>query len=176
VVEPLGERKIKVMGLDMYLFLRKREYHSGSAWRPEAEKKLAKYPKELEAFEEEIKQVNFPSVSIDTDYQIGYWRKANAIHEWFVQNCADGVDECQDTYVSIEKAQELLNTCNKVLADHSLAESALPTQEGFFFGSQEYDNWYYEDVAYTKDLLEKILNFLKTTEGKCYRIVYCASW
>ena len=26
---------------------------------------------------------------------VAYWRKANAIHSWFVENCQDGVDECQ---------------------------------------------------------------------------------
>jgi len=176
VVEPLGERKIKVMGLDMYLCLRKREYHSGGAWRPEAEKKLAKYPKELEAFEEEIKQVNFPSVSIDTDYQIGYWRKANAIHKWFVEHCADGVDNCQDIYVSVQKAKDLLNACNEVIADHSLAKSELPTQDGFFFGSTKYDEYYYEDIVYTKEILEKVIAFVESEEGQHYRIIYHASW
>lgn len=163
------------MGLDMYLFLRKSEYHSGGSWRLEEEQKKAKYPNDLKDFEEEIKERNYPSVAIDTDYQIGYWRKANAIHNWFVENCADGVDNCQDVYVSKDKAQSLLDLCNKVLADHSLAESELPTQAGFFFGDLNYDEWYFEDLRYTKSLLEKVLSFLdKNKTG--YKIIYCASW
>lgn len=162
------------MGLDMYLYLRKSEYHCGGSWHNEEEQKKAKYPKELAEFEKEIKEVNFPSVSIDKDYQVGYWRKANAIHSWFVENCADGIDNCQDIYVSQNKAQALLDKCNEVLANRSLAEKELPTQEGFFFGSQDYDEWYYQEIEYTKHILEKVLEFVKNNND--YRIIYCASW
>jgi len=44
----------------------------------------------------------------------GYWRKSNQIHNWFVQNVQDGKDECQESYVSHEKLQELLNECKEV--------------------------------------------------------------
>ena len=172
--EPQG-RKIKYMGLDMYLYLRKEEYHCGGKWCPEEERKKAKYPKELAEFEKEIKEVNFPSKCVYNDYQVGYWRKANAIHNWLVENCADGVDDCREVYVSRDKAKELLDLCNKVLADHSLAESELPTTKGFFFGSQEYDEWYFEDIEYTKHIMEKVLSFL-CEERYDYSLIYCASW
>lgn len=159
----------------MYLYLRKSEYHCGGSWRTEEERKKAKYPKELAEFEEEIEKVNFPSKYVNADYQVGYWRKANAIHNWIVENCAEGVDNCRDVEVSREQAKNLLNLCNKVLADHSLAESELPTVKGFFFGSQEYDEWYFEDIEYTKHILEKVLSFL-CQERHDYSIIYCASW
>lgn len=162
------------MGLDMYLYLRKSEYHCGASWYSKEEQEKAKYPKELAEFEQEIKEVNFPSVSIDKDYQVGYWRKANAIHQWFVDNCAEGIDNCQDIYVSPKKAQQLLDKCNEVLANHSLAEKELPTQAGFFFGSQKYDEWYYEDIEYAKHILEKVLKFVESHDR--YRIIYHASW
>lgn len=172
-----SRKNYQIMGLDMYLYLRKSEYHSNCSWRNnEEEKKLAKYPKELASFEQEISHHNFASVYINTDYQIGYWRKANAIHQWIVDNCAEGVDNCQDVLVSNEKADRLLELCKLVLEDHSQASEELPTQSGFFFGSQEYGDWYFEDLEYTKDLLTKVLDFLKTKEGEDYRIVYCASW
>lgn len=164
------------MGLDMYLYLRKSDYHCGGSWHTDEEREKAKYPKELASFEEEIKRVNFPSVSIDIDYQVGYWRKANAIHSWFIENCADGVDKCQDIYVSQKKAQALLDKCNEVIADHSLAEKELPTQDGFFFGSTKYDEYYYEDIVYTKEILEKVIAFVESEEGKYYHIIYHASW
>lgn len=47
--------------------------------------------------------------------QVGYWRKANAIHAWFVRECGKGVDECQEIYVPREKLEELLNTVETVL-------------------------------------------------------------
>lgn len=164
------------MGLDMYLYLRKSEYHCGGSWNSQEEQEKAKYPKELEKFEKEIEEWNFPSVETRTDYQVGYWRKANAIHNWFVENCAEGVDDCRDIYVSREQAKDLLTLCDKVLADHSKAREELPTQQGFFFGSQEYNEWYFEDIKYTQELLEKVVAFLETKEGEDYDIVYCASW
>lgn len=33
---------------------------------------------------------------------VGYWRKANAIHAWFVKNVQGGVDNCQSHEVSKE--------------------------------------------------------------------------
>jgi hypothetical protein len=36
-----------------------------------------------------------------------------------------------------------------------VAKELLPTQAGFFFGSTDYDEYYYEDLVYTRDLLDK---------------------
>jgi hypothetical protein len=46
---------------------------------------------------------------------IGYWRKANAIHLWFVKNVQNGVDDCGEYYVSKDQLQDLLDTVNTVL-------------------------------------------------------------
>jgi hypothetical protein len=89
--------------------------------------------------------------------QVAYWRKANQIHAWFVENVQDGKDECQETYCDREKLQELLDTVNKVLADHSLAAELLPTESGFFFGSSEYDKGYWNDLTETKTVLTEVL-------------------
>ena len=156
------------MGLDMYLYVRK--YECCIRWGNDYdEKKVNFYPEELNVFE--IDKRNF--MSKETQYQIGYWRKANAIHNWFVQNCADGVDNCQTIYVSIEKAKELRNLVNRVLEKHELASELLPTSDGFFFGSQEYDEWYFKDLEYTKELLDKVIILV---DGSDYDIVYEAGW
>ena len=47
--------------------------------------------------------------------KIGYWRKANAIHNWFVKNVQDGNDDCGSYYVAQEQMQELLDCVNLVL-------------------------------------------------------------
>lgn len=44
-----------------------------------------------------------------------YWRKANAIHQWFVENVQDGNDDCGDYYVCWGKLEKLLELVNKVL-------------------------------------------------------------
>ena len=55
--------------------------------------------------------------------EIGYWRKANAIHKWFVDNVQNGVDDCGEYKVTKEQLIQLHNACNDVLNNHSLAES-----------------------------------------------------
>ena len=44
-----------------------------------------------------------------------YWRKANQIHRWFVENVQDGIDECQESDVSLGQLIELRDACKKVL-------------------------------------------------------------
>ncbi len=89
--------------------------------------------------------------------EAGYWRKANQIHQWFVQNVQDGEDNCAEYYVGSDKLEELLDLCKKVQADNSLAEVLLPTVSGFFFGGTQYDEWYFKDIDNTIQILEEAL-------------------
>ena len=90
--------------------------------------------------------------------QVGYWRKANAIHKWFVDNCAKGVDECQRIYVDRDKMEDLLEIVTRVLSRKEEAERRLPTQSGFFFGDTTYDEWYYKDLEDTREILTNVLS------------------
>lgn len=54
--------------------------------------------------------------------EAGYWRKANAIHQWFVDYVQDGEDDCKEYYVSTDSLQKLLDTVNKVLAASELVD------------------------------------------------------
>ena len=154
----------------MYLSLVKRTYKSSFDCG------TGLYPEEFKEFEDEISSRNFRSVEVETRCQVGYWRKANAIHKWFVDKCANGVDECQKIYVSKDKLQELLTTCKDVEQNHNLAEELLPTSKGFFFGGVEYNDWYFEDLKYTIDLIEKVLKFFDEHKSEDYRVEYEASW
>ena len=102
--------------------------------------------------------------------EVGYWRKANQIHRWFVENVQEGKDDCGDYYVGDNQLQELLDVCKKVTADNSLAESLLPSASGFFFGGTNYDEWYFEDVKNTITILEDAL------QSKGGEIYYSSSW
>lgn len=133
------------MGLDMYLRAKR---YVGS-WREE-DKKIADQIKAIEglgAFGE----------SFHITCEALYWRKANHIHQWFVNHVQDGTDDCGTYWVSREKLRELITTCKAVLADHSLAPTLLPTQAGFFFGGTDYDDWYYDDLRSTAQDLERVL-------------------
>lgn len=102
--------------------------------------------------------------------RIGYWRKANAIHQWFVMNCQDGTDNCREAYVGEEKLNELLDICKKIRADNSHAAELLPCQSGFFFGPTEYNEWYFANIDQTIKILEGALT---ETGGDIY---YQSSW
>ena len=102
--------------------------------------------------------------------RIGYWRKANAIHAWFVENVQSGVDECQKCYVDKEQLRKLLSTVTRIQADHTLAPALLPTQNGFFFGGTEYEEGYYDDLEETRKIMEAAL---EEEDGEFY---YQASW
>lgn len=100
-----------------------------------------------------------------------YWRKANAIHRWFVINVQDYNDDCEIYLVSKEKLEELLYTCKEVLNDYTKARELLPTQEGFFFGSTLYDDDYFDDIIFTMNNLIKVLN-----RKDLKNLYYCSSW
>ena len=103
--------------------------------------------------------------------EVGYWRKANQIHQWFVDNVQGGVDDCRDAYVERDKLQELLNICKIVSIDKDKAEQLLPTASGFFFGGTEYDEWYYQDIQSTIDILEEALS-----DEEADHFEYHSSW
>lgn len=102
--------------------------------------------------------------------EVGYWRKFNALHSWFVENAAGGVDDCREVYISKDLFRELLDILQRVNQDHESAPDLLPTQEGFFFGSYDYDDWYFESVEESIPIIEEAL---ADTEADYY---YRASW
>ena len=105
--------------------------------------------------------------------EVAYWRKANAIHGWFVDNVQNGVDNCGYYEVTKEKLEELLLLTRAVLDYPKLAPKILPTREGFFFGSTEYDEYYFEDLRHTEKVLKKVL---EETNWEREMVVYHSSW
>lgn len=156
------------MGLDMYLNARK--YVSGSEYS--TEESQAEFGAIVEALNAQSMVGGlFPSASVELS--VGYWRKANQVHRWFVDNCAKGVDECQTVYVGREQLAELLDTCRKVKAGgKEVAEELLPPQQGFFFGSYDIDEWYWQDIDNTIEQLEKLLAEIPQD----WDFTYQASW
>ncbi len=155
-----------------------------------------------------VKHINLNKISYVIE-DVAYWRKANAIHDWFVKNCQDGQDDCKEYWVSREQLQELYDTCvlvrdsckltegkiangyrfneagekepimedGKLIVDSSIAEDLLPTTEGFFFGSTDYDQYYMDDINDTIKMLgdELAIDYGKGafSEPEYY---YRASW
>ena len=91
--------------------------------------------------------------------QIMYWRKANQIRGWLVKhNIIQDDDDCVDRLVTVQNLKDLIEDCNKVLADHSLAEELLPPSSGFFFGSVDMNEWYFDDLKQTVEKLQPIVD------------------
>lgn len=95
--------------------------------------------------------------------EVGYWRKANAIHRWFVKNVQDGKDDCDIYPVTREQLIELRKTCANIVSQddetvkETLANLTLPTQSGCFFGDTEYNIFYYTKLNNTILMLDEVL-------------------
>tara|TARA_R100000365_G_C2707526_1_gene43980 strand:+ start:30 stop:530 length:501 start_codon:yes stop_codon:yes gene_type:complete len=57
--------------------------------------------------------------------EVMYWRKANHIHKWFVDNVQSGEDNCERYFVSEENLRQLLDVCNKVIEASKLKEGTI---------------------------------------------------
>ena len=73
--------------------------------------------------------------------EVGYWRKFNALHKWFVTNVCNGEDKCNYWIIPKEKLEQFLELLKSLTPEN--CEENLPTQGGFFFGSTEYDDRYW---------------------------------
>lgn len=107
--------------------------------------------------------------------QIGYFRKVNFLVKYFEDTCGLDVEKQFSLRIDKEDIEELKNRCKEVLDDHSKAEELLPTMEGFFFGSTDYDEYYFEDVQEVYDYclyLLNIFNDLQDDESIWFEIWY----
>lgn len=59
----------------------------------------------------------------------------------------------------------------QIIKDPSTAKKLLPVCEGFFFGGTDYDEYYYETLIYTQQIIEKCLAM-----GKEWWFEYSSSW
>ena len=161
------------MGLDMYLYAKQHISGFTNEDLPERYQQQAKQYAEivnLVGAQEYGRLVELPSVSLT--FKVGQWRKANAIHAWFVDNVQGGEDECKLHYVSREQLQELAELVEQVLADLTKADELLPCREGFFFGTYEYNEWYYDYLRDTRDILNQAL----TNVSEDCDFYYQSSW
>ena len=99
-----------------------------------------------------------------------YWRKAWAIHHWFVMNAQNGEDDCKEYWVERYKLQELLDTLKKVEKNPSLAEDILPLQSD----DDEGKEWELDQIRRTIPALDKLINDESLKEK--WDFYYSSSW
>jgi hypothetical protein len=141
------------MGLDMYLRAKRHFY--------DADDKVPTQIAKLVGVDQEVSEVIFKAI---------YWRKANAIHAWFVENVQEGEDDCSPYELEKEKLIELLDLCKKALETKDA--TLLPTSDGCFFGSTEIDDYYWWDIQQTITGIDKALKDF----GDKFYFEYQSSW
>ena len=186
------------MGLDMYLskktYVKNYSHTSSEDLHKVTVKKNGKLVKDIKP-----ERISYIVESV------GYWRKANHIHQWFVENCQDGEDNCREYYVDREKLQQLVDDCKKVKeslenspkvkkmvevgwrngeklmeevelpSDTSVADELLQPQPGFFFGGTEYDEYYIQCLDDTINQIEPLLKEDEDSETSS-DYYYQSSW
>jgi hypothetical protein len=194
------------MGLDMYLYAEK--YISQRDYVPDTNDEEMYNSITSTTGMNSLPTPSFGGVTVSKC--IGYWRKANAVHGWFVDELADGIDECQRIGVGREDLIKLRNDCLNELANRDMAVpnekqnevtikdeenmaflitqrieeernkinsdspvGVLEPRAGFFFGSTDKDEWYYEQLDYTVDMINSTL---ACDSDKEYEYYYRASW
>jgi hypothetical protein len=104
---------------------------------------------------------------------LGYWRKANAIHAYFTRDLEDGEDNMKPVRVSKNDLIDLQERCIKVLAGGpKVAEELLPTASGFFWGDTAYNEWYIKDVQDTLTIVKDVLDDWKPNDRVSYLAWY----
>jgi hypothetical protein len=156
------------MGLDMYLY-RKSFVNSGDYVKPELREEVV------------VTKNGQPHPIIKSDRvvyvveRVGQWRKFNALHKWFVENVQGGEDDCREYEVRYEQLEELHDLLQQMKAnkgDTEFAQSQLPTQSGFFFGSTDYDQFYWGDIDMSIEILGECLREKENYSEYYYR----SSW
>ena len=172
------------MGLDIFTYKTKR-----SNWN--------KVKKEIDAFNalpeeernERYRKEDYPTKDFDPE-EIGYFRKVNFLMEFFHY---DG--NCEFKEMPKDKLEELRHACFEIArmkpvryeitkydcggtdkvkvysdADKKRCAELLPTQDGFFFGSTDYDEWYFHDVKEVLSWVDGVLDNLNDDEVV---LMYC---
>jgi hypothetical protein len=149
------------MGLDMYLTAKRYVSDYNDTDKVLSTELMRHFPELTES--QTIQEVSV---------RVGYWRKANAIHKWFVNNVQEGVDNCSSYPVSRESLTELRDICMRVRDwPGGLAAEQLPTASGFFFGNTDYDEWYFRDIENTAKIIDECLLLPRSWEFE-----YSSSW
>ena len=150
------------MGLDMYLRASKKMPREQAALMMKADPTT--FREWHNEWGEDTREV--PLVA-----EVAYWRKANAIHGWFVREIQNGKDDCGEYPVTTEQLQELRDKCAAILNGADRKSHGIVPVDGFFFGPTD------DDLAYRADLEDTVAQIdrvLKEWEG--WDIEYHSSW
>ena len=96
-------------------------------------------------------------ITLKTSKNEKYFRKVNFLIPFVESKIGYELDDCEPVKLTKDDLEDLVNRCKEVLANHKKAETLLPTRDGFFFGSVNYDDWYFNDVQQVHDSVSDLL-------------------
>lgn len=160
------------MGLDMYLIRRKRDLKK-DYWDFDKEEIYWRKANMVHKFfcdnGEEIEEQVIYKISKENLQEL--LDKCNEVLEKVILK--EGKIQNGSKYNSEKKEWEPILEDGEYIANEEEIANILPTTSGFFFGSTDYDEYYLKDIKYTKENIEKLLNYMDFDEEECY---YLASW
>ena len=137
--------------------------------------------------------------------KVGYWRKANQIHNFFVKNVQDGEDDCSyHNECTKEILEDLLDKCYKVLTGSIMMIGQVKNGQQYVDGEwvdcmepgkviinpevaeellPSRGGFFFGSTEYDEyymqdieDTIEIIKNVLATTDFETQILAYCSSW
>ena len=125
-----------------------------------------------------ILPINFSILykSVSIDVTVAYWRKANQIHRWFLKLAED--DQQHTIDIKTTDLRCLYTDILHVLRNKEDAPNILPVMHGFFFGSYNYDDYYFALLDEAKRSLEGVFLIIDALREKkiAFDVYYYASW
>lgn len=137
--------------------------------------------------------------------EVGYWRKANQIHNFFVENVQDGEDDCSyHNECTKEILEDLLDKCYKVLTGSIMMIRQVKNGQQYVDGEwvdcmepgkviinpevaeellPSCRGFFFGSTEYDEyymqdieDTIKIIKNVLATTDFETQMLAYCSSW
>ena len=156
---------------------------------------------EIEVVRRTVNMEKQRTVTERRDETLAYFRKVNFIQKFFEDRYE--VPDDESVPITKEDLQELADLCERVMSKfeewdstkesldsddqveppkhiQEYAEELLPTCDGFFFGSTDYDRWYFNDVKYVlktvKEVLQEVEDSYEVEDADDYQLFYRAWW
>jgi hypothetical protein len=152
------------MGLDMYLSARR------YLWSDDDKVLSKKISDMIDVDVDEDRGINGSTLRVKgIEIDAMYWRKANAVHGWFVENVQEDEDDCGEYHVERSQLEDLIRECEQALTSRD--SKNLQPKSGFFFGSTDINEGYWSDLEDTVVGLKRAL-----TLSNDYSFYYSSSW